>query len=236
MNAFIDLVLINVILFGLVHGLEPGHGWPFAFLYSIKQSNPRRQAFISSFIISICHFISSITVVVVYLLVAQIILIPGESFRLITAGILIILAIFFWREKTDNFIADQHEHLHENKDALEHEHEHIHLDGKQHVHSHTHAKTKTKSLLGLASFALLLGFVHEEELALIALFLTGRDPWLLVIAYGTSVCVGLIGITLICTKAYKSFLPKIQKHQDKIPKISAIILIVMALGFIFNII
>jgi len=232
----INNVLIFVILFGLLHGLEPGHGWPFAFLDAVRQENPMKRAFISSSIIAFCHFLSSIAVVIVYLLVSEIITIPVDLLRYITAGTLIIIAILFWLEKPDDIISDQHEHLHENREPLEHEHLHSHLDGNQHIYPHTHAKNPTKTLLGLATFALMLGFVHQEEFALIALFLIGINPWLLIFVYATSVSVGLIGITLICTKAYKRFLPKFQKYQDKLPKISAIILLIMALGFIFNVI
>ena len=229
------IIVIGVILFGLLHGLEPGHGWPLAFLYSIKKENAMAQAFITSLIISVCHLISSIAIVIIYLIVSKLIIIPVDFLRYITAGLLIIIAIFFWREKMSGDVTNQHEHLHENKEPLEHEHVHLHLDGKEHSHPHSHAKSPEKSILGLATFALILGFVHEEEFALIAIFLMGINPWIIIFAYATAVTIGLVGITLICTKTYKRFLPRFQKHQDKIPKISAIILILMAIGFIFNI-
>ncbi|MFX1237545.1 MAG: nickel/cobalt transporter [Promethearchaeota archaeon] len=228
-------VIAGVILFGFLHGLEPGHGWPFAFLYSIKKENPIKRAFITSLIISISHLISSITVVIIYLLLSELIVIPVNLLRYITAGLLIFIAIIFWREEVSNDITNQHEHLHDNKAPLEHEHKHIHLNGKEHTHSHHHSKSPEKSLIGLSIFALILGFIHAEEFALIALFLSGANPWIITISYAMSVTAGLVGITLVCTKAYKYFLPRFEKYKDKIPKISAIILILIALGFIFNI-
>ena len=229
------IIIIGVILFGFLHGLEPGHGWPFAFLYSIKKENPMRQAFVSSLIIAICHLISSIAVVIIYLIVSELFIIPVDLLRYITAGLLIVIAIVFWRQDISEDITNQHEHLHENKEPLEHEHEHNHLEGNKHIHTHSHAKSPGKSLIGLAAFALILGFVHAEEFALIAIILLGINPWIIIFAYAGAVTIGLVGITLICTKAYKRFLPKFQKYQHLIPKISAIILILMAIGFIFNI-
>ena len=229
-------VFVGVILFGLLHGLEPGHGWPFAFLYSIKQEKPMKSALLSSVIIAISHFISSIAVVVVYFLISANFTVPSDVLRYITTGILIVLAIIFWFEKTDDIIGDQHEHLHENKKSIKHEHEHKHLDGNEHIHEHSHAKSVRNSLAGLASFALLIGFVHAEEFMLIDLFLEGYNPWLLTISYATAVTISLMGITLICTKFYQQFLPKFISNQDKIPKISAIILLIMALGFAFDVV
>ena len=229
-------VFVGVILFGLLHGLEPGHGWPFAFLYSIKQEKPMKSALLSSVIIAISHFISSIAVVVVYFLISANFTVPSDVLRYITTGLLIVLAIIFWFEKTDDIIGDQHEHLHENKEFIKHEHEHKHLDGNEHIHEHSHAKSVRNSLAGLASFALLIGFVHAEEFMLIDLFLEGYNPWFLTISYATAVTISLMGITLICTKFYQQFLPKFTSIQDKIPKISAIILLIMALGFAFDVV
>lgn len=227
-------IFMGVILFGLLHGLEPGHGWPFAFLYSIKQEKPMKSALLSSIVISISHFISSIAVVLAYFLILDNNAIPSEVLRYVTTGLLIVLAIIFWFEKTENKIEDQHEHLHENKKPIEHEHNHEHLNGKEHIHEHSHAKSVRNSLVGLASFALLIGFVHSEEFMLIDLFLEGYNPWLLTISYAIAVTISLMGITLICTKFYQQFLPRFANIQDKIPKISAIILLIMAFIFAFD--
>ena len=229
-------IFMGVIFFGLLHGLEPDHGWPFAFLYSIKQEKPMKSALLSSIIIAVSHFVSSIAVVIIYFLISDSFTIPSDILRYITTGLLLSLAIIFWFEKTDDKIEDQHEHLHDNKDAVKHEHSHIHLDGNEHSHVHSHTKSVRNSLTGLASFALLIGFVHSEEFMLIDLFLEGYNPWLLTISYATAVTISLMGITLVCTKFYQQFLPKFSKIQDKIPKISAIILLIMALGFAFNIV
>jgi ABC-type nickel/cobalt efflux system permease component RcnA len=64
--SVLETSLIGVIAIGLLHGLEPGHGWPIALLYSVRTRRPTFYAFVSSGIISFVHFISSIAVVLVY--------------------------------------------------------------------------------------------------------------------------------------------------------------------------
>jgi len=58
--------IIGVIIIGILHGLEPGHGWPLALLYSAKTTRPIFYAFVSSGILAITHFVSSIAVVIIY--------------------------------------------------------------------------------------------------------------------------------------------------------------------------
>ena len=52
------------------------------------------------------------------------------------------------------------------------------------------------SLLGLASFAFILGFAHEEEIALLALVASGLNAWVLMISYAVSVLIGLMVVTI----------------------------------------
>ncbi len=66
----VEASIIGVILIGLLHGLEPGHGWPLALLYSAKTTRPIFYAFVSSGILAAAHFISSIAVVIIYVVVS----------------------------------------------------------------------------------------------------------------------------------------------------------------------
>src|SRR3972149_7177743 len=63
-----DSAYIAVALVGLLHGLEPGHGWPIATLYAAKSSHPLFRGFISSWVISMAHLISALAVVVPFVL------------------------------------------------------------------------------------------------------------------------------------------------------------------------
>ena len=145
------------------------------------------------------------------------------------------MAVFLWREKVGDGLDNQHEHLHSNKEDIEHEHNHNHLNGTFHEHLHKHEKTAKATLLGIGFYGLMLGFAHEEEFALLSFVIAGVNPWLLMIIYSIAVSVALISITIAFTFAYKYLLPKIQKYQKYIPKISAIIMFIMAVGFLFNI-
>ncbi len=228
-------IFISILLFGLFHGLEPGHGWPLAFLYSIKKERKIKSAFITSTILALSHFASSIAVVIAYLIFSAFITIPMDILRVVGFALLVLMAILFWREPVEDDLASQHEHLHGNKKKLEHEHPHQHLDGTQHTHVHTHDRSTILTLSGLTTYALILGFAHEEEFALLGLIISGVDPWLLIITYAAAVSGALIGITVACTKAYSYFLPRLQRFQKYLPKISAIIMLIMAVLFLFTV-
>ena len=69
-------VLLGVIAFGLLHGLNPSHGWTVAVLYSIQRKRPLFSSIASSGIIAGAHFLSSIAVVVAFILVSSLVQIP----------------------------------------------------------------------------------------------------------------------------------------------------------------
>ncbi len=88
------------------------------------------------------------------------------------------------------------------------------------------------SLWGLASFAFILGFAHEEEFALLALVAGGVNAWVLMIAYGVAVLVGLIAVTIGGVKIYKILQPRLARYEKYVPKISAGVLVVLAIVII----
>ena len=89
------------------------------------------------------------------------------------------------------------------------------------------------SLLGLTSFAFVLGFVHEEEFALLALVAGGINAWILMLSYGLSVLLGLMVVTIVGVKIYKQVQPKLIRYERYIPKIGAATLVAMAIFIIF---
>jgi uncharacterized membrane protein len=120
---------------------------------------------------------------------------------------------------------------HEGNPKIEHEHEH---PGRvRHKHKHKHRAAIALSLLGLTSFAFILGFVHTEEIALLALVAGGVNPWILMVAYGCAVLLGLVAATIAGVKLYRQFRPKLARYEKYIPKISAGILVAMAVAIIF---
>jgi nickel/cobalt exporter len=73
-----------------------------------------------------------------------------------------------------------------------------------------------------------LGFAHEEEFALLALAVGGVSPLLLMVSYGLAVAVGLIGVTILGVKMYERVKTRISRYEKYIPKVSGVILVVMA--------
>ncbi|MBI2848255.1 MAG: nickel/cobalt transporter [Chloroflexi bacterium] len=228
-----DPTYLGVIAIGLLHGIEPGHGWPVAVLYSMRKKNAIASATLSSSIIGIGHLASSIAVVVAYVLLQRWLNFEAPWIKYAAAALLLLLAFKLFREKVDD-LERQHGHNHPDNPEIKHEHEHEHPGQGPHMHRHKHQAAVALSLLGLASFAFILGFAHEEEIALLALVAGGLNAWILMVAYGVSVLLGLIVATIVGVKVYKQFKPRLARYEKYIPKIGAGLLVAMALLIILR--
>lgn len=80
----------------------------------------------------------------------------------------------------------------------------------------------------------LLGFAHEEEFALLALAVGGVNPVVMMMAYGLAVAIGLIGVTILGVKMYERVKAKINRYEKYIPKVSGLILLIMAIALIIE--
>lgn len=223
---------VGVVLVGFLHGLEPGHGWPVAVLYSMSKRGSVFSATVSSGIIGLAHLVSSIAVVVAYVLLQDWLDFEASWLKYLAAALLLILAYKMFREKVDG-LDKQHGHIHENQPKIKHEHEHEHPGQGQHSHGHEHMTGIVLSLWGLTSFAFVLGFAHEEEFALLALVAGGVNAWILMFSYGLSVLLGLIVVTIVGVKIYKHLQSKLIHYERYIPKISAAILVATAIIILF---
>src|SRR5712692_6853134 len=193
-------VLFGAIAFGLLHGMNPSHGWTLAILYSLKSKRPMLSGIQSSAILSGGHLLSAIVLVVGYVVATTFVKIPHIYFQYGAAVALGILAYIFWKEKEDDFTETQHGHLHDNTEFLDHEHVHWHNGIGYHSHVHTHQTRKVLGLRALAVFAIVLGFAHEEQFVILALAAGGHNPFVLLIAYTAAVSVALIGVTILGIK------------------------------------
>ena len=226
------LVFLGIITFGLLHGINPSHGWTVAVLYSIRNKRPILSSLTSSSILAGAHFLSSIVVVAAFIFVTMFIQIPQTYLNYAVAAALGALAYLFWKEKTEDLIETQHGHLHHDfTEELEHEHPHWHSGKGNHIHLHLHQKRSLPTLTAIAAFALVLGFAHEEEFVILTLAVGGINPLFLMIAYATAVAVGLIGVTILAVKVYSYIQHKVIQYTKYLPKISALILAAMAVGF-----
>jgi nickel/cobalt transporter (NicO) family protein len=229
-------LLASTITFGLFHGINPSHGWPIATLYSMRSKRPFVSGFISSSILAGAHFVSSIIVVLAYILVSTLIEIPEIYLRYGAAIGLGILAIIFWKEKSEDYVQTQHGHLHNDDLGLKyeaiHEHRHWHKGAGYHSHEHIHQIRKSPSLKSMTGLAFILGFAHEEEFVILAIAAgSGGNPLTIMIAYASSVAIALIGITLLSIKVYRHFQHEIMHYSKYIPKITALLIAFMAFGF-----
>jgi nickel/cobalt transporter (NicO) family protein len=228
-------VLLGVIVFGLLHGVNPSHGWTVAVLYSIRSKRPLFSSIASSGIIAGAHFLSSIAVVLAFIFVSMLVQIPQTYLNYAVAIALSVLAIIFWREKSEDVVEGQHGHLHhENTDHIDHEHSHWHKEIGYHTHEHIHQQRVRPTLAAIAGFALVLGFAHEEEFVILSLAVGGVNPILLMVAYASSVAIALIGITVLAVKVYMHIQHKVIHYTKYLPKISALVLAAMAVGFAFG--
>ncbi len=192
---------LGVIAIGLLHGLEPGHGWPVAALYSLKKERKYWFGFLAALIIAFFHFISSIAVVLLFLFVdSKIDFSSYPIIRYIAAALLFFMAYRFWTH---------------------------------HEHSHGEKK-KVMSLWNIATFAFVLGFVHEEEFALLAFCLDSINCVLLMVGYAAAVSISIIGITLASIQAYQKIEHKMHHIEHYLPKISAVILFILAILFVIK--
>jgi ABC-type nickel/cobalt efflux system permease component RcnA len=179
--------------------------------------------------------VSSIAVVVVYVLFSTLIALPSEIMGLIAAALLIILGIIFIREKAEDIEESQHGHLHPNQfGRYEHEHPHAHAEGAtdNHSHLHLHEEREILTLRRIAGVAFVLGFAHEEEFALLAFVMGGLNPWVMMTSYAAAVTASLVAATLIGVKMFEVLESRITRYQKYLPKISGIILLIMAAIFI----
>ena len=151
---------------------------------------------------------------------------------------------------------DQHSHDHDH--GSDHHHDHSHGHGHSHDHedaagglisrlkglipfvgghSHLHGNfdgAADRGLLGIAWFAFLLGFAHEEEFEMIALCAGSNYCLELMSAYAFTVIIGIVGLTMLLIAGYQHYEEKVKRYTPYLPVFSAAVLIVMGLGFIIG--
>ncbi|MFB6104254.1 MAG: hypothetical protein ABEJ57_04105 [Halobacteriaceae archaeon] len=102
-------------------------------------------------------------------------------------------------------------------------------------HSHSHGdldEAADRGLWGIAWFAFVLGFAHEEEFEIIALCAGSNYCLELMSAYAITVIVGIVGLTMLLIAGYHSYEDRVKQYTPYLPVFSAVVLILMGLGFI----
>ena len=102
-------------------------------------------------------------------------------------------------------------------------------------HSHSHGdlnEAADRGLLGIAWFAFVLGFAHEEEFEIIALCAGSNYCLELMSAYAITVIVGIVGLTMLLIAGYQHYEERVERYTPYLPAFSAFVLVVMGVGFV----
>ena len=218
---------------GLIHGAEPGHGWPVAAAYALNRSRTRSAGLVAGLVIGVGHLISSIAVVAAFLLAASYLDITELGWVRYVAGVLLIaLGIREYRHGHD------HDHAHSDEEpetASDAGDRADHADHADHDHGagSTLSADDSRGLAGLASTAFVLGFAHEEEFEILAFCTGAADHCLeLMVVYALAVIFALVALTLLLVAGYERYEKRIGRYAAALPTISAAVLILMGLGFL----
>jgi hypothetical protein len=328
----------GAVVLGVIHGIEPGHGWPVAASYALDQTNKWLYGFAASFLLGLGHLISSIAMVVVFFFFKQYfeltqinepLTVPVVGVEVggpvgIGAGVLLVLLgvrEYYHGHSHDHgdgghghgeeshAHADGHGHAHDDHAHSDHSHgghnhdhdhetdqryvvgetpdygpshgsddpSHSHDDGHDHAHddshghghddhdhghSHDHAhddadpgllgklklavpfvgghthgtpdEAAERGLWGIAGFAFVLGFAHEEEFEIIAMCAGSEYCLSLMTVYALTVIAGIVTLTLLLIAGYERYEERVERYTDYLPAFSAAVLILMGLGFILG--
>ena len=258
-------VLTSAVSLGLLHGLEPGHGWLVAAAFALRHPNHWWYGAWAAAILAFAHLTSTFVVVGLFVAADHMFELGSYPWLHVLAGVMLLLmAAHQWRSA-----GHQHHHGDERPVDGRAGHEHVaapqdvhaadahtprpgaeHSDGEEHAHAHAHAKAhdqghgKTRdpdraaagSLLGLVGFAFALGFVHEEEFAIIALAAGRANPWLVMLVYALAVAVSLIALTLLSIMTLNRIERRVHRIEPWLPRASAVILAIMGLVYILGLV
>jgi hypothetical protein len=159
----------------------------------------------------------------------------------------------------------EYRHGHTHDDGHGHDHDgHTHDDGHGHDHDGRRAHTRggrrggrlrdvvpfvgghshgaagreeaaERGLVGIAWFAFLLGFAHEEEFEIIALCAGSNYCLELMGAYAVTVVAGIVGLTMALVAGYQHYEETVERYTPYLPAFSAAVLLVMGVGFVLGV-
>ncbi|CAN5803988.1 high frequency lysogenization protein HflD [soil metagenome] len=204
---------------GALHGVEPGHGWPVAATYALGRRRPWASGTLAGLIIGGAHLVSSFAVVALFEVLNRWIDLTETGWVGPVAGLaLIVMGIVQWRRGG---------HSHGPEDHSQDSH-HDHSKGASVPIEETLGE---KGLWGIAVFAFALGFAHEEEFAIVALCAGRANCWGVMAVYAIAVASVILALTLVSVAAFDRFRERLEPWRNRLPRISAVILIAMGLAY-----
>ena len=143
---------------------------------------------------------------------------------------------------------DDHGHVHDDHGHVHDDHDHEtaspsssgvfarvknRLTGSGHSHDHGELdQAAERGLFGIAWFAFILGFAHEEEFEIIGMCAGSQYCLELMSVYAITVILGIVGLTMLLVAGYTRYEEKVEQYTPYLPLFSAAVLILMGLGFI----
>jgi nickel/cobalt exporter len=116
-------VVLGAVGLGLLHGAEPGHGWPVAATYALEKPNKWLSGFAASFVLGVGHLVSSLAVVAAFFLVKSSVGVESAWWLdYLAGGLLILLGVHEFRSGHSHDHADGHDHSHDHADGHDHSH------------------------------------------------------------------------------------------------------------------
>ncbi|HUP21059.1 MAG TPA: hypothetical protein VM778_14065 [Gemmatimonadota bacterium] len=208
-----DSALATAAALGILHGLEPGHGWPVAAVYALARRRRWLSGTAAGAIIGSAHLVSSFAVVAVFALLDGWLGITELPWIERLAGLL-LLAMAWWEWRRG------------------HDHGHAHDHG--HDHHHAADGPGDRGLWGITVFAFLLGFAHEEEFAILALCTGAASCWVVMGVYAVAVAGMILALTLASIATFNRLEDRLERWKHVLPRISAAILGLMGLLYLFG--
>jgi ABC-type nickel/cobalt efflux system permease component RcnA len=184
----------------------------------------------------------------------------GGPISVVAGVLLVVLGIREYRHgHSHGTRGDHHDHSHDHDHDHSHDHDHDHSHDHDHDHSHDHDdgdglvsrlkgyvpfagghshahgdldEAADRGLLGIAWFAFLLGFAHEEEFEIIALCAGSNYCLELMSAYAVTVIIGIVGLTMLLIAGYQNYEDRVERYTPYLPAFSAAVLVIMGVGFV----
>ena len=209
MNGGAEAAYATAVTIGALHGIEPGHGWPVAAAYALGQRRPWLAGTLAGLLVGGAHLVSSLAVVALFAVLDRWIDLTGTLwFGRVAGALLIVMGLVQWRRGG---------------------HSHAPGDGAALPLTKVGAR---EGLWGIAAFAFVLGFAHEEEFAIVALCAGRASCWGVMGAYALTVAAAIVALTLLAIAALGKLAERLQGWHHRLPRIAAGILFAMGIAYL----
>ena len=249
----------SVIALGVVHGVLPDHGWPIAATYALEKPHKWVSGTIAALVLGVGHLVSSVALVLAYFWFAAFAAFAeGPYIKPLAGTLLVALGVYEFLTRNDGHGhghgggEEGHDHA-EGHDHGDDHHDHATEGGDDHGHSaggvlatvrgwlpsgghrHLDEQDAEQGLRTLGVTALVLGFAHEEPIQILAICAGTEFCLELMLVYSLAVIVAILTPTLLLIAGYRSHRERVEQYTPYLPTITAFVLVLVGLAFIFGI-